>query len=198
MRGVRAYLDLLDHVLTHGVDKDERALQIEREEVERLARDRDDEMAILDRNIYARLRSLILGQTAVKGPKGTLAIPLADEVTYSVEDGVIAVKPVNDSKRARARKQLDDRITAPLSGGARFVPHKITRMSTEAPGQSAHPLSERAGAVREAGGGAARAGPGPPSAGRTARPGCRGTGPPASRRAVPGRCAVHRRTARRR
>ena len=31
----------------HGVDKDERALQIEREEVERLARDRDDELAIL-------------------------------------------------------------------------------------------------------------------------------------------------------
>ena len=28
---------------------------------------------------------------SVKGPKGTLAIPLADEVTYNVEDGKIAV-----------------------------------------------------------------------------------------------------------
>ncbi len=54
----------------HGVDKDERALQIEREEIERLSRDRDDELAILERNIYARLRQLILGKTAVKGPKG--------------------------------------------------------------------------------------------------------------------------------
>ena len=54
----------------HGVEKDERALQIEREEVERLSRDRDDEMAILDRNIYARLRSMIEGKSAVKGPKG--------------------------------------------------------------------------------------------------------------------------------
>ena len=54
----------------HGVEKDERALQIEREEVEQLARDRDDEMAILDRNIYARLRTLIEGKTALKGPKG--------------------------------------------------------------------------------------------------------------------------------
>jgi len=54
----------------HGVDKDERAVQIEREEVESLARDRDDEMAILDRNIYARLKSMILGKVAVKGPKG--------------------------------------------------------------------------------------------------------------------------------
>src|SRR5882757_9883246 len=32
----------------HGVDKDERALAIEREEIERLAKDRDDEQAILD------------------------------------------------------------------------------------------------------------------------------------------------------
>ncbi len=57
----------------HGVEKDERALQIEREEVERLARDRDDELAILERNIYARLKSLILGKVAVKGPKGVKA-----------------------------------------------------------------------------------------------------------------------------
>ena len=54
----------------HGVEKDERALQIEREEVESLARDRDDEMDILDRNTYARLKGMILGKTAVKGPKG--------------------------------------------------------------------------------------------------------------------------------
>jgi DNA-directed RNA polymerase subunit beta len=57
----------------HGVEKDERALQIEREEVERLSRDKDDELAILERNIYARLKSLILGKTAVKGPKGVKA-----------------------------------------------------------------------------------------------------------------------------
>ncbi|MFV0335968.1 MAG: DNA-directed RNA polymerase subunit beta [Tropicimonas sp.] len=62
----------------HGVDKDERALQIEREEVERLARDRDDEMVILERNIYARLNSLILGKTAVKGPKG---VPANSKIT---------------------------------------------------------------------------------------------------------------------
>ena len=63
----------------HGVEKDERALQIEREEVERLARDRDDEQAILDRNIYARLRSLIEGKTAVKGPRGVRPGATIDE-----------------------------------------------------------------------------------------------------------------------
>ena len=54
----------------HGVEKDERALQIEREQVERLARDRDDELVILERNIYARLKGMIMGKVAVKGPKG--------------------------------------------------------------------------------------------------------------------------------
>jgi DNA-directed RNA polymerase subunit beta len=63
----------------HGVDKDERALQIEREEVERLARDRDDELAILERNIYARLKTLVMGKTAVKGPKGMKPNATVDE-----------------------------------------------------------------------------------------------------------------------
>jgi DNA-directed RNA polymerase subunit beta len=63
----------------HGVDKDERALQIEREEVERLARDRDDELAILERNIYSRLKTLIKGHVAVKGPKGIKAGSMIDD-----------------------------------------------------------------------------------------------------------------------
>ncbi len=54
----------------HGVDKDERAMAIEREEIERLAKDRDDELQILDRNTYGRLRELLLGQEVAKGPKG--------------------------------------------------------------------------------------------------------------------------------
>ena len=42
------------------------------------------------------------GQLSVKGPKGTLAMPLADEVTYSVEDSGVSVMPANDTKRARS------------------------------------------------------------------------------------------------
>ncbi|HEU0097213.1 MAG TPA: DNA-directed RNA polymerase subunit beta, partial [Allosphingosinicella sp.] len=53
----------------HGVDKDERAQAIEREEIERLAKDRDDEQAILDRNTYARLGDILVGQTGIAGPK---------------------------------------------------------------------------------------------------------------------------------
>ncbi|MGP1257219.1 MAG: DNA-directed RNA polymerase subunit beta [Kiloniellales bacterium] len=53
-----------------GVDKDERALAIEKAEIERLAKDRDDEKAILERSFYGRLKDLLLDHTGVKGPKG--------------------------------------------------------------------------------------------------------------------------------
>ena len=54
----------------HGVEKDERAMAIEREEIERLAKDRDDEQSILDRSVYARLVDMLNGKTAIEGPKG--------------------------------------------------------------------------------------------------------------------------------
>ena len=52
----------------HGVEKDERALAIERDEIEHLAKDRDDEKAILERTIYDRLKGLLVGQTVSSGP----------------------------------------------------------------------------------------------------------------------------------
>ncbi|HSO48509.1 MAG TPA: DNA-directed RNA polymerase subunit beta [Rhizobiaceae bacterium] len=54
----------------HGVEKDERAMAIEREEIESLAKDRDDEQSILDRNVYGRLQEMLAGQEAIAGPKG--------------------------------------------------------------------------------------------------------------------------------
>ncbi len=53
-----------------GVDKDARALQIEQAEIERLAKDRDDERKILERSFYGRLEQLLLNQKATGGPKG--------------------------------------------------------------------------------------------------------------------------------
>ena len=54
----------------HGVDKDQRALAIEKAEEERLAEDRDDELSILERNIFSRLSEILLNKTAATGPKG--------------------------------------------------------------------------------------------------------------------------------
>jgi len=56
-----------------GVDKDERAMAIERAEIERLAKDRDDEKAIQERSFLNRLREKLLNQKASGGFKGIKA-----------------------------------------------------------------------------------------------------------------------------
>ncbi|NML06415.1 50S ribosomal protein L6 [Sphingomonas sp. G-3-2-10] len=42
------------------------------------------------------------GVLNVKGPKGALSLTLRDEISYTLDDGGILVKPANDSKSARA------------------------------------------------------------------------------------------------
>ena len=56
-----------------GVDKDERAMAIERAEIERLAKDRDDEKAIQERAFLNRLSEKLLGKKAAGGFKGIKA-----------------------------------------------------------------------------------------------------------------------------
>ncbi len=56
-----------------GVDKDERAMAIERAEIERLATDRDDERAIQERSFLNRMREKLLGRKASGGFKGIKA-----------------------------------------------------------------------------------------------------------------------------
>ncbi|OQW41111.1 MAG: DNA-directed RNA polymerase subunit beta [Proteobacteria bacterium SG_bin5] len=68
-----------------GIDKDERALAIEREEIERLRKDADDERSILNRATWSRLKEMLLGQTATAAPKGVKKGTLINE---DVLDGV--------------------------------------------------------------------------------------------------------------
>ncbi len=68
----------------HGVDKDERALQIEREEIEFLGKDRADELSILERNIYASVQNTLMGKKAVSGPRGFRKGPVSEETLSDI------------------------------------------------------------------------------------------------------------------
>ena len=98
-----------------GVDKDERALANERAEIERLAKDRDDERSILERSLYARLKELLLRQTVVSGPKGMKAggkineALLADFTPGQWRQIIVKQSKVNDDLEA-LNKQFDDSI----------------------------------------------------------------------------------------
>ena len=69
----------------HGVDKDERAMAIEREEIQRLGKDHDDELAILERTTYNHLEEILLDKSVASGPKGLSA---GAKVTHSVLEGL--------------------------------------------------------------------------------------------------------------
>lgn len=105
----------------HGVDKDERAMAIERAEIERLGKDRDDELSILERNIYGRLKEVILGQTAVSGPKGLGRGEITEEKLSEISKGLWWQIALEDEKLMGeleamkrqfedARKRLDRRF----------------------------------------------------------------------------------------
>ncbi len=89
----------------HGVEKDERAMAIEREEIERLAKDRDDEMQILDRNVYARLKEALLGKEVSKGPKtARKGTHITDEILEEVPaQPLVGVRPQGREGAGRDR-----------------------------------------------------------------------------------------------
>ncbi|GHU00801.1 DNA-directed RNA polymerase subunit beta [Alphaproteobacteria bacterium] len=66
-----------------GVEKDERAKAIERTEIDRLSKDRDDEKSILEDNYYSRLKDLLVGQEMVGGKKGAITAEYLDGVPVS-------------------------------------------------------------------------------------------------------------------
>ncbi|MBT4082856.1 MAG: DNA-directed RNA polymerase subunit beta [Alphaproteobacteria bacterium] len=69
----------------HGVEKDERALAIEHDEIERLAIDRDDELKILERATFDRLRSTLMNRVIASGPED---IKPGTKITDAVLDGL--------------------------------------------------------------------------------------------------------------
>ena len=96
-----------------GIEKDERALAIEKQEIDRLAKDRDDERAIIERFVYGRLEELLEGKKATSGPKGFKAgstINAAAFETYSKgqywQFAVKDAKIMNEVEQLK--KQLDD------------------------------------------------------------------------------------------
>ena len=97
-----------------GVDKDERALAIERAEIERLAKDRDDEKAILERSFYSRLRNQLSAQEVSGGRHVKAGTKLNKESLQELEDHQLrSISIKNDKRMAEIealKKQMDESI----------------------------------------------------------------------------------------
>ena len=85
----------------HGVEKDERAMAIEREEIERLAKDRDDELQILDRNVYARLKDALIGKEVPRVRRAPARAPSSTTRSWTTSRAASGGKSVSPTKRRR-------------------------------------------------------------------------------------------------
>ncbi|WP_230279895.1 DNA-directed RNA polymerase subunit beta [Croceicoccus sp. Ery15] len=122
----------------HGIEVDDRTRAIQNEEIERLAKDREDERAILNRATYNRLRDMLLGQIASAAPKG---VKKGGEITEDLLDEVerhewfkFAVADDNRQQQLEAVKSQYDESVKAINAKFEDRKEKLERGDELAPG----------------------------------------------------------------
>ena len=100
-------------------------MQIEREEIEFLGKDRDDELSILERSVFASVKKTLMGKTAVSGPRGFKKGPVTEENLEEIprsdwwrigldDEKAIgeleALKEQYDTSKARLDARFEDKV----------------------------------------------------------------------------------------
>ena len=112
-----------------GVDKDERALAIERSEIERLAKDRDDERAILERHFHTRLKALLINRKAIGGLKGVAdGTKLTEEVLSKYTPGQWAKIVVAKDKVMTEVEALRNQFEQSIAGLEQRFENKVEKL----------------------------------------------------------------------
>ncbi len=93
-----------------GVEKDERSRAIERSEIERLSKDRDDEREILERGFYNRMTELMIGQKVASGTtdlkKGTV---ITEDMLHELPRSKwTSIAVADDPSQKAIEAQIDD------------------------------------------------------------------------------------------
>lgn len=115
-----------------GVDKDERAITIEKQQIEKFAKNRDDEVAIIDHFVFMRLHKILEGQKIISGPKSVKSSSVIDKTMLDglskgqywqliVEDSAVMaeieqIKRQYDEKKDELNKRFTSKVEKVQSG----------------------------------------------------------------------------------
>lgn len=115
-----------------GASKNERILAIEKQQIEKHAKDRDDELAIIEHFIFMRLEKILVGQTVVSGPKNIKSGTVISNDNLAelskgqywqiiVEDAAVMseleqIKRHYDDKKSALNKQFNSKVEKIQSG----------------------------------------------------------------------------------
>ena len=96
-----------------GVDKDARALENERAEIDSLKKDLDDQFRIIEENIYQRVARLITGKKATGGPDGLKKnTAITEEYLQSVGRDQWSKIRLADDDLSKQLESLNDQLEA--------------------------------------------------------------------------------------
>ncbi len=114
-----------------GVDKDARSMSIERQEITRLSKDRDDERSILETSFYDRLKELLTGQTVASAPKATnvkKGTKLDKKTLEDVPHGVWRQLAVEDDKRMAEIEAMTDTFNQAIDALEKRFENKVEKL----------------------------------------------------------------------
>ncbi|MBQ7659361.1 MAG: DNA-directed RNA polymerase subunit beta [Alphaproteobacteria bacterium] len=112
-----------------GIEKDERALSIEQQEITALAKDRDDEIAIIRRNFNARLKDMLVGQTTVNAPKEIgKKVKLTAEILDAVPSAMWRKIAIKDEKIMREIEELSASFDARIAKVNAHFENKVDKV----------------------------------------------------------------------
>ena len=102
-----------------GVDKDERALGDRTSRIERLAKDRDDEQAILERSFYDRLKDAVWSSRS-QGPKGLMRVKITERCWRIHPRSVASVRRRRTTRAWPNSKRLQKQFDGVADARGRF------------------------------------------------------------------------------
>ena len=94
-----------------GVEKDERAISIEKDQLRQVRKDLDDQLRIVEAAIYQRLENVLVGKVVEKGPKGIKkGTKITAEILSSMEQEDIFKLRMKDNDVNDLIEQLADQV----------------------------------------------------------------------------------------
>ena len=113
-----------------GVEKDARALENERTEIDSLKKDLDDQFRIIEENIYKRVERLIVGKKATGGPDGLKKnTVISQEYLELVGRDQWSKIRINDDDISKSLESLNDQLEAQRAEFDRLFEEKRNKVT---------------------------------------------------------------------
>ncbi len=114
-----------------GIEKDERALSIEKQQIAKLSKDRDDELKIIEHFVYSHLRDILINKTIISGPKSVKSANIVTkEILKNLSKGQLWQLVVDDISIMNEIEQIKNKYETHKNTLNKSFSHKVEKLQT--------------------------------------------------------------------